>query len=537
LYINSKFSIAYHICMKTSEDLFVLIKSLTKTEKRHFKLFSGSASGEKKYLQLFDAISEQEQYDEAAILDQFENEKFVKNFSVAKAYLFESILNSLEVFHSDKTFDGQLRKQINHIKILASKKQYGLCLKLISKAKKLASDFDYYTYAYELSTIEESVMQSLNEIKWLEENYERIYREEDKILEKLKNFQNYRKQSTKSVARGTKQGRSRDLDTVKRYDALKKPKLLLDPSKALSDRALITYYFLNGTYHYFRNDNSGSLGYFLELKKFIESKPHYPKLYFHPYLYSLNNIISVGMGILRFEEMLETLDALKNIKYDSPAENASIQLRYYIQLTHILIYYGRYAEAFESIPEIETWFKNNSRNELHKAHKLTLLLNISIIYFTAGNYKICLSYLNRMLNTEAKDMAYDTYGFVRLLNLIVHFELGNHDLLPSITRSTYRYFYKHKRLYKFETMVLDFIRTKAIRMNTKEERIIAFRELKAEFKKIIKDPLEKNALEYFDFESWLESKIENKSFVEIVRKKSRPKTVIPDQFQKNEEQD
>jgi len=69
-------------------------------------------------------------------------------------------------------------------------------------------------------------------------------------------------------------------------------------------------------------------------------------------------------------------------------------------------------------------------------------------------------------------------------------------------------------------MVLSFIREKLPKVITQKELILAFRELKEELEEIIKDSFERKALEYFDFISWLESKIENCPFAEIVKEKA-----------------
>ena len=60
--------------MKPSDELFKLIKSLTKSEKRFFKLSSSLQSGEKNYLKLFDAIEKQLEYDEEDIKNTFKKE-------------------------------------------------------------------------------------------------------------------------------------------------------------------------------------------------------------------------------------------------------------------------------------------------------------------------------------------------------------------------------------------------------------------------------------------------------------------------------
>ena len=47
-----------------------------------------------------------------------------------------------------------------------------------------------------------------------------------------------------------------------------------------------------------------------------------------------------------------------------------------------------------------------------------------------------------------------------------------------------------------------------------------FANLKAKFEALAKDPYEKYALDYFDFISWTESKIENKPFAQVIREKN-----------------
>lgn len=509
--------------MNSSDDLFLLIKSMSVNEKRHFKLFSSLQAGEKKYLHLFDLIAAQDEYNESVIIKQFTTNKNSTNFSVTKAYLLENILNSLEVFHSKDSMEAQLRKQINCIKILSAKKQYTLCLKQIAKAKRLALEFDFYTCAYDLFVIEESVMLNRNDIKWLEKNVERIYKEQNRTVEKLKNFQEYRKLSTLSTIRGTKQERMRSRQKRRNTSVIQKPKLLQHSSTAISDRALISYYFMNGAECYYRNDNAGSLQYFFRLKNFIEKKKQYKKLYYYSYLYALNNIISAGVTLLKFEEMMNMLATLKTLRNSSVADNANIQLRYYMQLTNVLVHYGSIEKAIETIPEVESWLQSSSKYALHSFHRNTLLINIAIIYFIAGDFKSCSNYINAILNNELKGLALDKYGFTRLLNLIVHFELRNLDLLSSITKSTYRYFYKHNRLYKFETLVLDFIRNKTPHIDTKAKQIAAFIELKSAFEKLMKDPKEKSALGGFDIITWIDSKIEHRTFAQLLREKAQNK--------------
>jgi hypothetical protein len=60
--------------MKPSNELFKLVRSLTKSEKRFFKLSSSLQSGEKNYLKIFDFIEKQEVYDEDELKKAFKKD-------------------------------------------------------------------------------------------------------------------------------------------------------------------------------------------------------------------------------------------------------------------------------------------------------------------------------------------------------------------------------------------------------------------------------------------------------------------------------
>ena len=56
--------------MVKKKNLFLLIKSLTKAEKRYFRLFAGQ-TGSLNYIKLFDVIDNQVEYDEKQIKQKF----------------------------------------------------------------------------------------------------------------------------------------------------------------------------------------------------------------------------------------------------------------------------------------------------------------------------------------------------------------------------------------------------------------------------------------------------------------------------------
>ena len=93
---------------KVSNHLFELIKSLTKSEKRYFKLFSSrhTIGEENGYLKLFDFIDQMDSYQEDLIYMHFKGQALLNKFSITKflwIYLKQLILIVIKIkFHMNK---------------------------------------------------------------------------------------------------------------------------------------------------------------------------------------------------------------------------------------------------------------------------------------------------------------------------------------------------------------------------------------------------------------------------------------------------
>jgi hypothetical protein len=124
-----------------------------------------------------------------------------------------------------------------------------------------------------------------------------------------------------------------------------------------------------------------------------------------------------------------------------------------------------------------------------------------------------------VLNDNETNLRQDIYGYARLFNLIIHYELGNNELLEYIIKSTHRYLNKKGRAYEVETLMLSSLK-KLAKTYDKAGAKKEFEKMKPQLKKILKSESEQVALEYFDFESWVNSKITEQNFAEAVKKAS-----------------
>ena len=111
-------------------------------EKRYFKMMASHQAGQKKYLALFDAIAAQKIYDEKELKERFRGEKFLKQFSVAKNYLYDQVLKSLHQYHTKPFKETQSLLRISTI--LWNKGLYRQAERMLKKALRIAKSTEDY---------------------------------------------------------------------------------------------------------------------------------------------------------------------------------------------------------------------------------------------------------------------------------------------------------------------------------------------------------------------------------------------------------
>ena len=145
--------------MTPSDELFKLIKCLTKSEKRFFKLFSSLQSGDKNYLKIYDYLVSIEEYDEYEFKKKISDKKLANNLPSEKNNLYKLILKSLRAYHDGKSINNILKNEINNIEILYNKALYKELKKKIRRAKIIAEKYEKFSYLLELVNWEKKLVE------------------------------------------------------------------------------------------------------------------------------------------------------------------------------------------------------------------------------------------------------------------------------------------------------------------------------------------------------------------------------------------
>ena len=139
------------------ENLFILVKSLSKSEKRQFKLYAGrvEANQNAKFLHLFNILDRAKTYDEREILKK--NFVTKQQLSNLKAHLYRQILVSLRMNPSIQNARMQIREQLDFATVLYQKGLYKQSLKILEKAKSIAYGFEEKYLAFEIVELEKVI--------------------------------------------------------------------------------------------------------------------------------------------------------------------------------------------------------------------------------------------------------------------------------------------------------------------------------------------------------------------------------------------
>lgn len=494
-----------------SDELFQLVQSLTKQEKRYFKLFAARhVIGEKnKYLLLFDEIERQKKYDEDAIKKKFKNEAFVKQLHVIKNYLHVLVMRSLRNFHASDT-DDKFHEMLRDAQILYDKGLHKQSGKVLERARKFATENEKFLQLLEIQRWEHTIIHQNNDVSSLERYAGEDVLQELDVIDKYRNLLLYQLLNDKMFIQYWKVGIARTKQEKEQLKSILDAGLLdrdEDPRSFLaryySQNALFTYHFCSGNLQ-------KSYEVMTELVMMIESIDPGIKRYASKYISALNNLYAVQKELNLNKEAFDTLHKLREMSVKSTTNKVELFMRSYILELDLYISTGDFEKGKQTIPTIVEAF-DKYVSMINKQSKLAFYYNFAYICFGAGNYDEALTWNNLLLNDSDVSTREDIHCFGRIMNLIIHYELGNNQLLEYIGQNTYRFLYKRKRLFKVETVILNFIKRYPNWAN-REQILKGFDELYAELEALSSDDYEKHAFEYFDFLTWLESKINKKNF-------------------------
>lgn len=507
--------------MKSSDELFVLIKSLTRTEKRYFKIFTnGNSTGnEFNYLNLFNLIDKQDIYDEKKVITDFFKNREIKNFSNEKKHLYGQILKSLNKYHSTISKENELNELLNSAQILNKKQLPEQCSKLLDKLTLFAEKHELYAGLIKIGELRsELIRQKANSSIDMKEEFDTIRHYSNLAIERLTIEQQYNELNTHFLEKIRKDGEVlRHPSEMKWYIDFMDNPLLESEDNAKTLKSKSVYYFINGTVYFILGNLEKAYHYYKKDIEHLEKESKNTSVESSLYSAKISNMCTICLKKGDSKALSFYLEKLKNCPAHFPMEKSKLFYRYYDLLLKSHILTGKFDKAIDLYHSIKNELKEHL-NIIHKSRIISLNYYMAYAYLGKGDFKGSMIWINKLLD-EKTNYRNDLLSFARVLNCIIQFEIGNENSQESAYRATAYYFKKHNKSFSFEELFLKFF-SKILKEFDPEKRKKWMLEFKNELVALLDNPFESGFIECFDMISWLEHKLSGESFASIIKDKT-----------------
>lgn len=501
-----------------SYQLFELIKSLSKAEKRHFKIYANRNHSDKSvfFIQLFNTIDKMLQYDETKITAKFPSVKG-NLLSNHKAHLYEQILVSLRLLHHKKD-ELRIKELISFADVLHQKGLYQQSLLQLTKARQLAEACDNNILRLEIVEHEKQI-ESHYITRSHEDKAKFLVKESEELGASIAVSSAWSNLALKMYDYYLKFGHSKNesgYKEVRNYFTSNIPK-----ATANSFYAKLYYHQSYAWFNYIIQNFASCYKHSKEwVAMFNETqKKKHPDLYMKGLHNCLSSLFYCN-DYQRFKTVHEQLEDFILKEQNHFNQNENLLAFIYNETAKLNSYFlqGKFSDGMGYCDELES--KLNHHESYLDLHRIFMFhYKMACLKFGAESYKGAIKHLNFIINQSNYNLKEDIQCFARILNLIAHYELGNDELIEYQVKSTYRYLLKMKNMQKVQVAILHFL--KQTIHEDKKHLTPYFIKLKNELEIIYQDKFELRPTLYLDIISWLESKLTGKKVEAIIWKKKR----------------
>lgn len=494
--------------MTSRNDIHELIHSLTKAEQRYVKLHAGFQQGEKAYMRLFDAIAAQPIYDESALKRTWQDEKFVRNFSMAKQYLYEHIIDALKNYGAYKDAESELTDMIEEFKILESKGLHRQAERVLNKARRYAEENDAFLRLYYITTREYvNAVYSSDDLSGV--RLETIIKRRNHILRQIENYSLISDALFRFRLLQRQQLYPRTESEIQKIHEIIAPLLCFDEEDLLSRTAQGMYSIAIGEYYNALGEPDISLN---RMEQFLRFEiPKKGTMEMRTQIIAEHALYAqLCIKNSRFEQCERALKAINNsikslsLKRDDVYVQLYAYERWLVSSLALANKRGNYSQAVQLVKEQQETL-NGWLLRFSKQQRLSAYYMMAYASFGIGDFRTALSYCNSVI-AEGESLS-DEHAFAHILSIMIHTELHNTIELDYFIRNTTRFLRSRNRLYQSETIILQGLQRYA-RANTASDKSQVAQDILILLEQTFALYAERSAIEYFmDIRLWLRSKI------------------------------
>lgn len=456
--------------MTTSTDpLLNLVSTMTKQEKRYFKLYSTFYNKEhgNNTLRLFEFI-EKNKLDGTRLAQAVQQEPYARQLAFLKNHLTEQILDSLMAYEASKSTVSQLQRNIAHAEVLTRRGLYTHAKKILMRAEKKASHVEEYPLLMDIFYRMRSLLIK-NTTPTFEQDLQNLYEQEKKILKRMQAVSICRRQMDRMQIIAARYSANPTANDRKEIETIVSQLRAVEKEQILPFSARLAIYSTLGMYAFLVNDSVEAMEQYRNVvhlwKEYPDMIQEQPERYYRYLLNFLSSLVSVGT--------LEEFTAItRELRGNTPNNKLKGHLLKDLWILELMFYLNRGLpdRCADVIVDIERHRSSGELASVDAASLITLYHNCSVYYFIEGRFSRCLDYIN-ILQTETHDkLKRDVQAFSRIFSVVAHYELKNLDILDNLIRSAKRYLKKNSASGRFEKTVMAGIRVIITAVDNNEQK-------------------------------------------------------------------
>ncbi|MCB0571528.1 MAG: hypothetical protein KDC66_17280 [Phaeodactylibacter sp.] len=445
---------------KASTSVYRLIQAMTPSEKRYFQQYAGRTQS--RHLQLFRILNHQPRYDEDAARRQMPGKPGRGHFAVLKRQLMEHLLDCLGQYHRDKSPAERLKRKLHAARILQEKGLFSLMEQELKASRKLLGQYQLNRHWPELLALERSLVERGLSTMKRPEPLRQWQAEWQAGLDALQEEGRFAYYSLHIAHQHYKKIQLAGAGDAEALQALVESENFQAGRNSPQLRCRMDYFRALSTYHFMQRQARQALQANAELLRLFEDNAQLMELYPQHYLAALNNYLIDHFQLRQWPELEEGLKKLKGLparplfRKASGASEKAFEQSAMLEL-NMLLAKQELGLALTVLPEIESGLRQYGRRiAAHNQQALWYLM--SYICFRQSRPDKGLELLNELLQARQKGMLEELNRFANLLQLLLHYELGNYELLPYLITSVRRQHQGLKPAYRSEQLLFDCLR-------------------------------------------------------------------------------
>ncbi|MCX6197998.1 MAG: hypothetical protein NTY88_02085 [Bacteroidetes bacterium] len=457
------------------DELFQLIKALNKSEKKFFTQYVNlyEKGSSPMYLQVFDFFNLEESYDEEKLFKKFRDPLFKKNYAVTKHYLKNLIVKTLR--HGELTVreDRDLTVFILDVKRLMAKGLFGMAKKMIEKLKEEANTEGKFMDVVNLIAMQRGLISMGYYRHQPEVNLDVLDEEEELVIEKIRQLREVMNLSIKLYGLMNYEMLANPDEARKAIEALGKKKTLRKLEELSSAKAKHTFLNFWTLYYCAIGDYKKYLEWANKKLEFVKQEK-LPPTVSNWLILGYNHCLAASLLTNEFTDFEARLKFLESMELQSHFHDAD-------RFTTVSIFGLLYAIKQNNEKKI-LYYINYSNEGLHrlspfirKTFNYTLRSIIAYGYLKLKDVNKCLIEVNDLMALTNGETRKDYVGHVKIINLMLRYEMKEYQFLSYLLKNTYRFFMH----YLFTSPVHDFVIAymKEAMKSKEEKKLLALNEV------------------------------------------------------------